>query len=384
MSFNSTLTERINETLSGTGAPVVLRVIGNNLRNIQAATGELTAALRKVPGAATVVPQTPWFAPRISIRLRRRHLAMWGLTPRDALNILPLATDGLVVGHVYHGVRIRPVVLRLPGVYRHSVSALKHMPIPTPRGFVPLDAIARIRQTVGFYRISHFDSQRAQMINIHLTHTTAGAFVTAARTAIRHLHLPAGIHIEFAGSAAAQQKAASELLERSLLAALIIIIILNIPFGSWPPTLLLIINLPLAFLGGLIAIAITGHNLSLGALVGLVTLMGITMRNGIMLLCHYRHLVHNEGRTWNYETAVEGAVDRLPAIIMTALIAVVGLLPLAMGAGAPGQEIEGPLAIVVVGGVVTSTLLNLIIVPILAARFCRFTSATDADIGGQK
>lgn len=379
MSFNSTLTERINETLSGTGAPVVLRVIGNNLAHIQAATTELTAALRKVPGAGTVVPQTPWFAPRITIRLRRGRLAQWGLTPRAVLDILPLATDGLTVGHVYHGVRVRPVVLRLPGVYRHSVSALRHMPVPTPHGFVPLSAIARIRQTVGFYRISHFDSQRAQMINIHLAHTTAGAFVTAARVAIRHIHLPSGIHLQFAGSAAAQQRAASELLERSLLAALIIVIILNIPFGSWPPTLLLIINLPLAFLGGLIAIFITGHNLSLGALVGLVTLMGITMRNGIMLLCHYRHLVHNEGRSWNHDTVLEGAVDRLPAIVMTALIAVVGLLPLAMGAGSPGQEIEGPLAIVVVGGVITSTLLNLFIVPILAARFCRFAPLADAD-----
>ena len=217
------------------------------------------------------------------------------------------------------------------------------------------------------------------MINIHLAHTTAGAFVAAARAAIRHIHLPSGIHLQFAGSAAAQQRAASELLQRSLLAALIIVIILNIPFGSWPPTLLLIINLPLAFLGGLIAIFITGHNLSLGALVGLVTLMGITMRNGIMLLCHYRHLVHHEGRSWNHDTVLEGAVDRLPAIVMTALIAVVGLLPLAMGAGSPGQEIEGPLAIVVVGGVITSTLLNLFIVPILAARFCRFAPPKDAD-----
>ncbi len=377
MSFNSTLTERINETLSGSGAPVVLRVIGANLADIQRATTLLTRTLRKVPGAGTVIPQTPWFAPRISIRLRRRRLAQWGLTPGAVLNIIPLASNGVIVGHVYRSVRVRRVVLRLPSVYRHSLAALKGMPIPTPQGYTPLSSIARIRQTVGFYRISDFDSQRAQMINIHLHRTTAGAFVAAAKAAIRRLQLPPGIHLQFAGSAAAQQKAMSQLLGRSLLAALIIIVILNIPFGSWPPTLLLLVNLPLAFLGGLIAIKLTDHHLSLGAMVGLVTLMGITMRNGIMLLCHYRHLVQVEGRPWGRDTALEGAADRLPAILMTALIAIFGLLPLALGAGSPGQEIEGPLAIVVVGGVITSTLLNLFIVPILAARFCRFAPAAD-------
>ncbi len=372
MSFNSTLTERINETLSGSGAPVVLRVIGANMMHIQQATTLLTHTLRKIPGAGTVIPQTPWFAPRISIHLRRHRLAQWGLTPRAAMDIIPLANSGITVGHVYHSVRVRRVVLCLPGIYRHSVAALKRMPVPTPDGYTPLSSIARIRQTVGFYRISDFDSQRAQMINIHLHHTTAGAFVNAAKAAISHLQLPSGIHLQFAGSAAAQQRATSQLLGRSVLVGLIIIVILNIPFGSWPPTLMLLINLPLAFLGGLVAIRLTGHHMSLGAMVGLVTLMGITMRNGIMLLCHYRHLVQVEGRPWSRDTALEGAVDRIPAILMTALIAVAGLLPLALGAGAPGQEIEGPLAIVVVGGVITSTLLNLFIVPILAARFCRF------------
>jgi len=380
MSFNSTLTERINETLSGSGAPVVLRVVGADLTHIQQATTLLVRALRKVPGAGTVIPQTPWFAPRITIRLHRGRLAQWGLTPRAAMDIIPMASDGLIVGHIYHSVRIRRVVLRLPGIYRHSVAALKRMPIPTPDGYIRLGAIARIRQTVGFYRISDFDSQRAQMINIHLHHTTAGAFVAAAKAAIRRLKLPSGIHLQFAGSAAAQQKAMSQLLGRSLLVILLIVVILNIPFGSWPATLLLLVNLPLAFLGGLIAIKLTGHRMSLGALVGLITLMGITMRNGIMLLCHYRHLVQVEGRSWNRDTALEGAVDRIPAILMTALIAIAGLLPLALGAGSPGQEIEGPLAIVVVGGVITSTLLNLFIVPILAARFCHFAPADNPNL----
>lgn len=377
MSFNSLLTERIDETLSGSTAPVVVRVIGNNLAHIQMATQELSTVLRKIPGAGTVAPQTPWFAPRISIRLRRAAIAKWGLTPRAVLQAVPLGTNGIIVGHVYHGIRTRRVVLMLPNQQRHSIAALKRMLLPTPRGYVPLDVVAHIRQTVGFYRISHFDSQRAQMINVHLRHITAGGFVAKAQAALAKIHLPVGVQVQFAGSAGAQQKAFSQLLEHILLAGLIILVILNIPFGSWPPIALLVINLPLAFIGGLAAILLTGHALSLGAMVGFVTLMGITMRNGIMLLCHYRHLVLVEGQKWSKATALQGAADRLPAIMMTALIAIAGLAPLALGAGSPGQELEGPLALVVVGGVITSTFLNLFILPTLAARWCRFDAAAE-------
>ncbi len=373
--YNSVLSERINETISGSGAPVAVQIIGNKFADIEKASAMITAVLKKVPGSRSVAPQTAWNAPEIQISLRRRQLQRWGLSPMDILARIDLLVHGLTIGHIYHGIRIWPLVVTMTPHIAHRIARIREIPIRTPDGtWIPLSDVARVYEGRGFYLISHINGQRAQMINIHLKGVTAGEYVKAAQQAMAKIHLPAGVLVNFTGSAEAAARAQHDLLVHSGIAVMGIVLLLFIVLKNINNVLLLLMNLPLALVGGVLAAWMNGRVLSLGALVGFITLFGITLRNSIMLMSHYQHLVNREGRTWNVQTAMDGAVDRLPAILMTALVAALGLLPLALGAGAPGREIEGPLAQVIVGGLFTSTLLNLIVLPTLAARWARFSS----------
>jgi Cu/Ag efflux pump CusA len=195
----------------------------------------------------------------------------------------------------------------------------------------------------------------------------------AARLRVPGL-LPASVYAELAGTAEAQRTAQRELLLHSLLVAAIIVLLLWLAFGEPGRLLLVLANLPFALVGGVVAAALGGATLSLGSLVGFVTLFGIATRNAVMLISHYDHLVRVEGREWGAATALQGASERLGPILMTALVTGLALLPLALGSGDPGREIEGPMAIVILGGLATSTLLSLFVLPTLALRFARFAA----------
>jgi Cu/Ag efflux pump CusA len=185
--------------------------------------------------------------------------------------------------------------------------------------------------------------------------------------------LPEGTYAELAGTAAAQRAAERELLLHSLLAAAVILILLWLAFAETGRLLLVLANLPFSLVGGVVAVALSGGTLSLGSLVGFVTLFGIATRNAVMLISHYDHLVTVEGAAWGPETALRGASERLGPILMTATVTGLALLPLALGSGDPGREIEGPMAIVILGGLATSTLLSLFVLPTLALRHVRFS-----------
>jgi Cu/Ag efflux pump CusA len=188
--------------------------------------------------------------------------------------------------------------------------------------------------------------------------------------------LPAGVYAEVGGTGTAQRQARRELLRESLLAGAGIVMLLWVAFGESSRLLLVLANLPFALVGGVLAVFATGGLLSLGSLVGFVTLFGIATRNAIMLISHYDHLVTAEGEMWGRETAIRGALERLGPILMTALVTALGLLPLALGSGDPGREIEGPMAIVILGGLLTSTALSLFVLPVVALRWGRFSDAT--------
>jgi Cu/Ag efflux pump CusA len=186
------------------------------------------------------------------------------------------------------------------------------------------------------------------------------------------VHLAAGNYLEFTGEAEAQAQAREDLIVHSLLASVGIFLMLYVAFGRLRNLLLTFANLPFALIGGVLAVMLTGGWISLGSMVGFVTLFGITLRNSIMLISHYQHLVEEENMMWGVETAIRGASERLPSILMTALVTALGLLPLAAGSGQPGREIEGPMATIIVGGLVTSTILNLLILPTIMLHFGRF------------
>ncbi len=371
--YNTVLSERINETISGSGAPVVVQVTGNKFQSLQKAVRLLTPILHGIPGARSVAAQSIWHAPEIHVRLRRRRLAQWGLAAGKVLNEVRLLVHGRSVGRIYHGTRIRQLMVTFSSRYGGRISNIKRVPIRTPAGhWIRLGDVVRLYEASGFYRISHINGQRAELISVHLQGATAGEYTAAAEKAVARVKVPAGIVIRFTGTAAAAQRARVDLLVHSAIALAGVLMFLAVGLVYIRNVLLLLVNLPMAMVGGVVAIWLSGGLLSLGAMVGFVTLFGITLRNSIMLLSHYRHMVIHEGRTWNADTAIDGAVDRLPAILMTAMVAALGLLPLALGSGAPGREIEGPLAQVIVGGILTSTALNLLVLPTLAAKFGKF------------
>lgn len=369
---NTFLTERIHETLSGVTAPVVVTIYGRRLGALNGDAQRVAAALRKVPGAAGVRIQAPPGTPELSIRMDRTALTRYGFTRAEVLRAIQTSYSGRTVGRVYTAGRSFPIVVVLPPGLRTDPAAIGQVPLVSATGLVvPLSALAHIRERSGQSIILHRDAQRVQVVTANVT-GSAAQFVSRARRRLASVPLASGDYLRVGGTATAASQAQLELMLDFLLALAAILGLIVIALRDARSVGLLMANLPFALVGGVAAIWITGLTVSLGAAVGFVTVFGITLRNAIMLLSHYRTLVLEEGHPWNRETAELGAMHRLAPILMTAAVTALGLLPLALGAHRPGQEIEGPMAMVILGGLFSSTALTLLVVPTLALRFARF------------
>ena len=279
---------------------------------------------------------------------------------------------------MYEGNRVFDVAVVLAPRLRQSPAQVGELPLKTPDGrMVQLRDVADITQTDGRYLILHDDAQRLQVVTAEVKGRALSSFVNAVKKHIAaQVTLPRGTYLVYAGDAPEQARAQQDLLLHSALAAAGVALLLYMALGGVRSTILVFANLPFALAGGVVMVLATGGVLSIGSLVGFVTLFGITLRNAIMLISHYRHLVEVEGVAWGKDAAIRGAAERLSPILMTALVTALGLLPLALTSGAPGNEIEGPMAAVILGGLITSTLLNLLILPTLALRYGRFERRT--------
>ncbi len=371
---NTFLTERIEETLSGYTSSVVVNIIGNDLDVLDTKAHEVMAVLEKVSGAAEVQIQSPPGTPQLIISLRKDELSRWGFEPVDVLEAVRTAYEGDTVSQVYEGNRVVDVSVILDPVMRRSIGQVGQLPLRSPTGsYVRLDEIAEIRESSGRYVVLHEGTRRVQTVTCNVVGRDVGSFVNDAKEQIQAtVPFADGMYTQFGGTAVAQARSRQDLLVHSLLVGLGIMLLLFIAMGNMRNLVLLLINVPFALVGGVMVIFASGGALTIGSLVGFVTLFGITLRNSIMMLSHYKHLVSTEGAVWGEEVAIRGASERLAPILMTALVTSLGLLPLALGSGAPGREIEGPMAMVILGGLVTSTLLNLLVLPTLALRYGRF------------
>ena len=375
---NTFLTERVDETLSGYTAPVVVNVFGSDLDQLDQAAQAVARILGSVPGAAEVQVQSPPGLPQLTIKLRRADLERWGLDPVTVLDDIRAAYQGDVVGQAYEGEAVFNVTALLDPASRASVAAVGDLPLRGPGGTVFLRQVADIYEAAGRYQVQHDGGRRLQTVTASVAGRNVASFARDAEAAIRaRVRLPPSGYLEFAGAAQAQSQSQRALVINGLLAGVGIVLLLSIVTRNWRNLLLVLANLPFALVGGVLAVFATGGMLSLGSMVGFVTLFGITLRNSIMMISHYEHLVEVEGRRWEPRTAVEGAADRLVPILMTSLVTALGLLPLAIGMGDPGREIEGPMAVVILGGLLTSMALNLLVLPTLALRFGRFELVRD-------
>ncbi len=375
---NTFLTERMEETFSGFTAELAVKIFGDNLNVLDRKARAIARVLGGIPGAELVQVQSPLGMPELTIALRKPDLERWGFDPVSVLDVVRAAYQGDVTGQVYSGPRVTDVVVILDAKHRNSITDIGNLPLRSPRGqYVPLKELATIYELSGRYQVQHQGDQRMQTVTADVAGGDVEGFVAQAKSRIAaEVALPPGTYLSFAGAAEAQAQSRHDLIINGLMAGIGMVLLLSIVTRNWRNLLLVLVNLPFALVGGVLAVAAIGGVLTVGAMVGFVSLFGITLRNSMMMISHYEHLVE-DGMPWNLDTAIKGATDRLAAILMTSLVTGLGLLPLAIGMNAPGREIEGPMAVVIFGGLLSSMALNLLVLPTLALRFGRFEPASD-------
>jgi Cu/Ag efflux pump CusA len=307
--------------------------------------------------------------PQLHIELKPVPLALYGLQAEDVLDAINAAFHGSVVAQLSQADRSVPVAVRIEGAAAdpHSVGAL--LLRGRDGAVVPLSVVATLEMQLARSIVNHQDGLRRQIVVATPKTADQAGYAKAARAAVDRLDLPAGVYLRYGGEAQAQSAAAHELLLHSAAAFVLIVLLLALAFGSARHVLLVLLALPSTLIGGVVAVALSGGTLTLGAMVGFVALFGMAARNTILLISHYDHLVAEEGETWNLTTALRGAEERLTPVLLTALLTALALLPVALQAHQPGHEIEGPMAIVIRGGLVSSTLVSLLLIPPLAARW---------------
>lgn len=374
------LGDRLSETIAGETAPIVVSIFGDDLDVLDTKAAEVAAALKTVSGNADVQVKSPPGAPRLHVTLRPERLTQFGFRPVEVLEGIQTAYQGMVVAQTHRGNQVANVSVILDQEARRDPESIRSLMLRNAQGLrLPLRELADIDLTSARYSILHEGARRRQTVTCATTGRDVSSFVEEARKRVSDkVSLPGGTYVVFSGAAEAKQKAQTELLLHSGIAGVGILILLSIVFHSWRNLMLVLINIPFALVGGVMTVWLSGlfspdqSSLTIGSMVGFVTLFGITTRNSIMLISHFEHLVDVEGLTWGPETAMRGASERLMPILMTATVTALGLLPLALGTGEAGREIEGPMAIVILGGLATSTALNLLVLPTLALRYGRF------------
>jgi CzcA family heavy metal efflux pump len=369
------LGDRISESLSGETAQVAVKIFGDDLDALDATAQSIVAALSKESGVVDLQFKRQSGTPTIAIELNFDALAANGLKAQDVLDAIQSAYAGKVVGQTYSGIRTVDLVVLLPEAVRRQPTQLKGLMLGGSLGPVPLGQVAHIEPTTDRYSIEHDGGQRRVSVTFNSSGGSLQDLVHRAQAAIaRSVVLPPGVFIEFHGAAEAEARTRTELTLYSSLALGLIVLILFVSFHWRANSWLVLANVPFSLIGSVLAIAVTGIGLSLGTVVGLVTVFGVSARNAILQLAHYEHLVEVEGSPWNLELVIRGANERLIPILMTAAVTALGLAPLAIGLNRPGQEIEGPMAITVLGGLLSSTALNLFVLPALAHRYVRLPS----------
>lgn len=364
------LTERIEEIISNHRADVVLNIYGENWDHLDLAALNVMHQLQKIDGVKNITQPAENGLPEISIKLKQKNLALYGLSNVDVLDSIHSAYQGKVVTQIYDNNHPTDVTVILNEKQRQHPKQLKNLPIKTVSGtFITLDEVADITEKSGHYLILHEGAKRLQTITFDIDGKDDANILDQVNQAIHHENLlPKNTYISLISMLDVAKKSQRDLLFHSIMAVIAVFVLLSFMFPNKRQLSLLLCNIPFCLSGGVIATLITSFELSLGAMVGFLTLFGISLRNSVMLLSHYDKLAKEEALCWNREMIIRGSVERLLPILMTATVTAIGLLPLAMGSGEAGKEIEGPMAIVILGGLFSSTILNLLVLPVVVCN----------------
>jgi Cu/Ag efflux pump CusA len=364
------LKERIKEVLTGAGASIVVRIYGPDLEGLRAKAAEVGKTIGGVEGVTNLKVEQQVLVPQIEMRLKPDAASRFGLTPGDVRRAATTLIKGQKVGELYEAQQINDVVVWGAANIRTDIESLRRLRISLPAGGdAPLGDVADIRIAPAPNVIQREGASRRIDVTCDVKGRDLGSVAREIESKVKALSFERGYHPEFLGEYAARQASQNRLLALSALALLGILLLLHADFRSPRLVALVVVSLPFALVGGVAATLLTGGVLSLGSLVGFVTVLGIAARNGIMLVSHYRHLETEEGQPFGRDLVLRGSEERLAPILMTALATGLALLPIVLGGNKPGHEIEHPLAVVILGGLVTSTVLNLFLMPALYLRF---------------
>ncbi|WP_304190142.1 efflux RND transporter permease subunit [Phenylobacterium aquaticum] len=367
------LGDRIGESLTGETASLAVGVYGADLDTLDKVAADIAETLAKVPGAVDVKVQTPPQTPVVRVDLRFADLARYGLTPADALDAVQTAYQGVEAAQVYDASRSIEIAVTAAPEVRQDPEAVGDLLVRSPGGAaVALKQVAHVYLTDGRTLISHQGGRPRQVVTTNPPPAKVLKVTAAAKAAIaRSVKLPPGVYLDYSGTAEGTLAAQRELLFNVALAGAAVVALLLIAFRDGRAVSLILASAPFALVGGVAAVAVTGASLSLGSLVGFVTLFGVAARNAILLVSHLDHLIVEEGHDWSLATLAQATRERVTPILMTALVTALGVAPLAIQTGQAGREIQGPMAIVILGGLFTSTIASLILLPAMIWRFGR-------------
>ncbi len=367
------ISHRIDHMLSGTRANIAIKIFGDDLGTLRRLGERVRAVVAEVPGVADLSLEPQMDIPFIRFPLNRSAVARYGLRIEEVTTAIEVAFAGATVGRVFDRGTAFDLVVKFDPSAQADFQRVAELPIETPSGVrVPIRLLADVRREEGPNMILRENVQRRIVVSCNVAGRDLGSVIEDIRTQVaRDVSLPAGYRVEYGGQFDSQQSASERLLLLGLAALAGLFMLLVLAFGRSRDAVIVMVNLPLALIGGVAGVFLAGGVLSVASLIGFITLFGIATRNGIMLVSHIQHLLTEEGVT-DFRRAVERAAhERLVPILMTAMAAGLALIPLALGGGKTGSEIQTPMAIVILSGLVTSTLLNMVVVPTLYLKWGR-------------
>jgi len=359
------LAHLMSHMLSGVNAQIAIKIFGDDLDLLRKAALEIKSVISDIPGIAPPVVEAQQLVAQLRIELNREQLAAYGLTPGAVNEFVETALNGKVVSTLLDGQRMFDVIVRFDDEYRTDFNKLERMSLDLPNGGqIPLSAVAKVYQAGGPNTISHERVKRRIAVRANATDRDLGSVVADIRSAVKDkVQLPEGYFVEYGGQFEAQQEATRLIAMLSIVSFVGVFLVLYTLFPSVRIVLQVMLALPIAYVGGVLALWWTGQTLTVASLVGFISLGGIAARNGILLVSHYLHLMREEGESFSTSMIIRGSLERLAPVLMTALTAGIGLVPLVLGGQQPGKEILYPVATVILGGLITSTACEYIVHP---------------------
>ncbi|MGB7070645.1 MAG: efflux RND transporter permease subunit [Pyrinomonadaceae bacterium] len=367
------ISHRLDHLQSGVRAQIAIKLFGDDLATLRSKAEEIRNTIQTVEGATDVSIERQVLIPQIRFNVDRAKAAQYGLQPGEVTQTLETALNGRTVSQAIEGARRYDVVVRFDEASRNSLDALKNVTIDAPNGTqIPISAVATIENIPGPNQILREDTKRRIVIGANVARRDLGSVVADIQARVgSQVRLPEGYFLEYGGQFQATQEATRTLSLLTIFSLIAIFFLLIKALGDWRVALQVMINIPLALIGAVWALHLSGGVFSIATMVGFISLVGITSRNGIMMISHYLHLMKEEGEGFTEKMIIRGSLERLVPVLMTALTAGLSLVPFILAADAPGKEILHPLAVVVLGGILTSTLLDQIVTPAVFYKFGR-------------